>query len=195
MFRRTLVLSILILAMASVATAADWQVDKAHSSVGFTVRHLVIAKVSGQFNDFSGKFVFDTDNLAAGMAEMTVAVNSVNTNDTKRDDHLRSPDFFDVAGFPNMTFKSKSVHDVDGENFKITGDLTIRDVTKEVTFDCTFNGVMVDPWGNTKSGFSATTRVNRQDFNVKWNKSLDAGGVVVGDEVTINLELELTKEK
>lgn len=195
MFRRTLVISVLILAMASVTMAAEWQIDKAHSSVGFTVRHLVIAKVSGQFTDFDGKFVFDTENLGAGTVEMTVAVESVNTNDTKRDDHLRSPDFFDAANFPQMTFKSKSVHDVDGDNFKITGDLTIRDVTKEVTFDATFNGVMVDPWGNTKSGFSATTKIDRQDFNVKWNKSLDAGGVVVGDEVTINLELELAAIK
>ena len=195
MFARTLLALVLTLIMATASMAAEWQIDKAHSTVGFTVRHLVIAKVSGQFTDFTGNFSVDVENLAAGTVEMTVDVCSVNTNADKRDEHLRSPDFFDAVTFPEMTFKSKSAHDIDGERFELTGDLTIRGVTKEVTFDCVFNGKVTDPWGNTKAGFSATTKINRQEFGVSWNKSLDAGGVVVGDEVTINLELELAEVK
>ena len=180
-----------VLILSGVANGAGWEIDKAHSSVGFSVRHLVISNVKGSFGDFNATTDFDADNLKAGSVEMTVQVTSVDTDDAKRDGHLRSADFFDAENFPVMTFKSRKVHDVAVKNFKITGDLTIRDVTKEVTFDGVFNGVMNDPMGNTKAGFSAATKVNRQDFNVKWNKSLDAGGVVVGDEVTINLELEL----
>lgn len=195
MARRILLSALLLLLLPAFTLGAEWEIDKAHSSVGFNVRHLVIAKVNGQFSDFTGSFVFDTDSLEAGMVEMTVMVASVDTDDEKRDEHLRSPDFFDAATFPEMTFKSKKVHDVSGDSFKITGDLTIRDVTREITFGCTFNGVVKDPWGNTKAGFSATAKINRQDFNVKWNKALDTGGVLVGDEVTINLELELGVKK
>jgi len=181
--------------MAGVVSGAGWELDKSHSSVGFSVSHLVIANVKGSFGEFSGTFDFDAEKLESGMVEMTVQVASVDTDDAKRDDHLRSADFFDSETFPTMMFKSKKVHDVSGKNFKITGDLTIRDISKEVTFDCVFNGVVDDPWGNTKAGFSAETKINRQDFNVKWNKSLDAGGVVVGDEVKITLELELAMVK
>ncbi len=192
---RNLAIAVLMIFMTGTVGAAQWEIDKAHSSIGFTVKHLVVSKVNGSFGDFSGSIAFEPDQLQNGTVKMTAKIASVDTNDPKRDDHLRSPDFFDAATFPEMTFVSRKVHDIDGNEFKITGDLTIRDVTKEVVFDCVFNGVVNDPWGNTKAGFSATAKINRQDFGVKWNKSLDAGGVVVGDEVTINIELELGKAK
>jgi polyisoprenoid-binding protein YceI len=191
-------ITVIILAL-SVSTAAinaaQWEIDKAHSSISFSVRHLVISNVKGNFGDYSGSIQFDVDKLESGMVDMTVQVTSIDTDEAKRDDHLRSADFFDVKNFPVMKFKSKAVHDITGENFKLTGDLTIRDITREVTFDCDFRGVVNDPWGNTKAGFSATAKINRQDFDVKWNQTLDAGGVVVGDEVTIAIELELATVK
>ncbi|UCE23542.1 MAG: polyisoprenoid-binding protein [Candidatus Zixiibacteriota bacterium] len=177
------------------ATSATWEIDKAHSSVGFSVRHLVISDVKGTFGDYSATIEFDADKLEGGSVEFTVQVASIDTDEAKRDEHLRSADFFDVENFPAMTFRSKKVHDVSGENFKLTGDLTMRGITKEVTFDGTFRGVVTDPWGNTKAGFAVTAKINRQDFDVKWNKTLDAGGVVVGNEVTINIELELGMAK
>ena len=188
------VIAAFLITTASV-TSATWEIDKAHSSVGFSVRHLVISDVKGTFGDYSGTIEFDTGKLEGGSVEFTVQVASIDTDEAKRDEHLRSADFFDVENFPVMTFKSKKVHDISGENFKLTGDLTIRGITKEVTFDGTFRGVVADPWGNTKAGFAVTTKINRQDFDVKWNKTLDAGGVVVGDEVTINIELQLGMAK
>lgn len=185
---------VLLLSFTSVG-ATEWTIDKAHSSIGFSVRHLVISNVKGSFGDYTGTIEFAPDKLESGTALFTVQVASIDTDEARRDEHLRSPDFFDVAQFPAMTFKSTQVHDVNGNEFKMTGNLTIRDVTKEVTFDCVFHGTVNDPMGNTKAGFTATATINRQDFGVKWNKSLDAGGVVVGDDVTITLELELGMAK
>ena len=195
MLKRLLVLTIVFAFSATGSQAADWEIDVAHSSIGFSVSHLVISKVKGSFHDYSATINFEADKLESGTVEMTVQIGSIDTDDAKRDEHLKSPDFFDAAGFPSMTFISKSVHDIDGNKFKITGDLTIRGTTREVVFDAEFRGVVNDPWGNTKAGFSATSEINRQDFGVKWNKSLDAGGVVVGDDVTIELELELAMVK
>lgn len=191
MYRRIFTFTFLLLFTAATAGATQWTIDKAHSSVGFSVRHLVISNVRGTFGDFTGNINFEPDKLESGVAEMTVQVASVDTDDAKRDEHLRSGDFFDAAQFPVMTFKSTKIHDVSDNEFKMTGNLSIRDVTEEVTFDCVFHGVAKDPGGNIKAGFTATAKINRQDFNVKWNRTLDAGGVVVGDEVTITLELEL----
>ena len=188
-------IAIALIMLASSISAAQWEIDKPHSSVGFTVRHLVVSKVNGTFGDFKGSIEFEPGNFEKGRVEMTVQIASIDTNEPKRDAHLRSGDFFDAENFPTMTFVSKRVHDIEGDSFKMTGDLTIRGITKEITFDCEFNGLIADPWGNTRAGFSAASKLNRQDFDVKWNQTLDAGGVVVGDEVTINIELELTKLK
>ena len=188
-------ISILMLAfvfMALSASAQNWEVEKVHSSVGFSVKHLVISKVKGNFKDFSGTINFDGKNWDKASAEMTVMMGSVDTDDEKRDAHLKSADFFEAEKFPEMSFKSKKVIKGEGTAFKLVGDLTIRGVTKEVTFDCEFNGV-VDFMGTTKAGFSAKTKINRQDFGITWNKTLDAGGVVVGNEVEIYLELEANK--
>lgn len=181
-----------VLSMALSASAQVWNIDKVHSNVGFTVQHLVISKVKGNFKDFQGTINFDGKNWENASAEMTVMVNSVSTDDDKRDAHLKSPDFFDAEKYPEMTFKSKKVVKSDGNKFKLIGDLTIRGVTKEVPFDCEFNGV-TDFMGTTKAGFSANTKINRKDFGVNWNKTLDTGGVVVSDEVEINLEVEASK--
>lgn len=185
----------LLLVLASVARAEKWELDIPHSSIGFSVRHMVVAKVHGKFNDFSGQIDFDGKNLEKGSVTVNAQVASIDTDNKKRDDHLRSPDFFDAEKFPTMIFKSKKVIKGSGREFKLVGDLTIKDVSKEVTFDCEFNGLINDPMGNTRAGFSAEAKINRQDFNVKWSKKLDAGGLVVGDEVKISLEIEAVKAK
>jgi len=190
-FKRLTTFVFITLFAAATTGAAQWTIDKAHSSVGFSVRHLVISNVKGNFGDYTGNIEFAPEKLQSGTAQITVQVASIDTDDARRDEHLRSPDFFDAVQFPAMTFKSTKIHDVNGNEFKMTGNLSIRDITKEVTFDCVFHGVVDDPMGNTKAGFTATAKINRQDFDVKWNKTLDAGGVVVGDEVAITLELEL----
>ena len=193
MRRRLLSVAVLVALMGVSAQADQWHIDKVHSTVGFSVRHMVVSKVIGRFRDFTGSLNFDGKNVAAGTAEMTVQMTSIDTDEPKRDDHLRSADFFDVANFPTMTFKSKKVIPGKDGAFQLVGDLTLRGITKEVTFDCEFNGVVSDPWGGTRAGFSAQTKINRQDFKVSWNQTLDAGGVVVGDEVTVMLDLEWVK--
>jgi len=178
--------------VAGTAGAAEWEIDKAHSSVQFKVSHMVITKVTGRFGDVSGKLTFDGKDLAGGTVEMQVAVGSINTDNENRDNHLKSDDFFNAETYPYITFKSKKVIPGDGNKFKLVGDLTIRDVTREVTFDCEFYGLAETGQG-TKSGFEATTRINRQDFGVKWSKTLDNGGLVAGNDVDIVVELEFNK--
>lgn len=180
---------------ATGAQAETWNIDPSHSSVGFSVRHLVVSKVPGSFKDFSGSLEWDGKNLAAGTVEFTIQSASVSTDNEKRDGHLKSPDFFAVDSFPTLTFKSTKITPGQGENFKLTGNLTIRGVTKEVTFDCIFNGTQATPWGFTAAAFSAVTTINRQDFKVSWSKSLDGGGLVVSDDVKIEIELEVNNAK
>ena len=186
------VLAVALLLTASVS-AQSWQVDLAHSSVGFSVSHLVISKTTGTFNEFEGKVNFDGENLSKGSVEFTIKVASLDTDDEKRDGHLKTADFFDVEKYPNMAFKSKSITDAQDGKFKITGELTIKDVTKEVTFDCEYRGTVKDPWGGTRAGFSAGTTINRQDFNIAFSKLLEAGGLMVGNDVAISLEIELVQ--
>ena len=189
------ILTMLLLAFAGLAKAETWNIDLPHSSVGFSVRHMVVTKTHGKFNDFTGLINFDGKNPEKGSVELTVQIASIDTDNKKRDDHLRSADFFDVEKFPTMTFKSKKVIKGEGNKFKLIGDLTIKGITKEITFDCEFNGIVSDPMGNTRAGFSAHAKINRQDFKITWSKSLDAGGLVVGNQVTINLEIEVIKAK
>jgi len=193
MMKRTIALIGAVLALAATASADVWNFDKPHTSVGFTVRHLVITKIHGQFKDFDGKIEFDGKNVETGSVDVTVQMGSIDTENQKRDDHLKSPDFFDVEKFPVMTFKSRKIVKGEGSNFKIIGDLTIRDVAKEVALDAEFNGAIKDPWGGKRAGFSAIGKINRQDFGIKWNKALETGGFLVSDEVTINIETELVK--
>ena len=172
----------------------SWQIDTAHSQIQFTVRHLMISKVRGSFEKFSGMVVLDESAPANTTVDVQIETGSVNTREPQRDGHLRSPDFFNSEAFPLMTFKSKRVDVVDGHHAKLIGDLTIRDVTREVTLDVEYLGQAKSPWGTTSAGFTATTKINRKDWNLTWNQALETGGVLVGEEVEISIELELVKQ-
>jgi len=191
MFQR-IVLATAVVFLATAAQADQWTLDVPHTSVQFKVSHLVISKVVGNFGEFSANLEFDGKDVTSGKIDMTVKVASINTDNPDRDKHLRSGDFFAAENHPDMSFKSKNVVKGNDNKFQLVGDLTIRGVTKEVTFDCVFNGA-VEFMGTSKAGFTAKTTINRQDFGVSWSKSLDGGGLVVGDEVEISLELEFNK--
>lgn len=189
MIKKLLTVFGILVFTASLASAASYQVDPVHSQVTFTVDHLVVFKVSGSFNEYQGEIEAEapTGTLKTARAEIKVA--SIDTRETKRDDHLRSADFFDAANHPTMTFVSRKVEG-QGQNITVTGDLTIRGTTREVILKGSFRGENTDPWGNVRAGFSASTVINRHDFGLSWNKALETGGFVVGDEITINLEIQ-----
>ncbi|HEU4989307.1 MAG: YceI family protein [Gemmatimonadota bacterium] len=171
-----------------------WQIDTAHSDAEFAVKHLMISTVKGHFGDVTGTVVVDEAVPANSKADVTIAVASIDTRDEKRDAHLRSADFFDVEHFPTLTFKSKRVDGALGGDFKLVGDLTIRGVTREVTLNVESAGTAKDPWGGERSAYSATTKINRKDFGLTWNVALETGGVLVGDEVKISLDVQLVKQ-
>ncbi len=188
---------ILTAAMALQATAASttWQIDPAHTAAQFAVKHMMISTVRGEFKNVTGAVIWDDQDLTKSKVNVTIDAKTVNTGEEARDKDLKSDKFFDVANFPTMTFVSKKVETNGTGQLKVTGDLTIRGVTKEVVLDVEGPTAPIkDPWGNTRSAVSATTHVNRQDFGVKWNANLDGGGVVVGDTVTITIDLEMTKQ-
>lgn len=189
MINKIATLSAILFLSAQLASAATYQIDTVHSQVEFTVDHLVIFKVSGSFNDYQGEIETDSaaKTLKAAKAEIKVA--SIDTREPKRDDHLRSADFFDAENHPNMTFVSKRVEG-HGRDITVYGDLTIRGTTREVALKGSFLGENTDPWGNVRAGFSASTVINRHDYGLSWNKALETGGVVVGDQVTITLEIQ-----
>ncbi|KGN33912.1 hypothetical protein N802_09005 [Knoellia sinensis KCTC 19936] len=168
--------------------AGTWAIDSSHTEVGFVARHLMVSKVRGYFKDVTGTVEIAED-ITKSVVDVTAQTASVETGSADRDGHLKSADFFDVEQFPTMTFKSTSF---DGE--KLTGDLTIKDVTKPVTFDVDFGGVGQDPWGNTKAGFEATATVNRKDWDLNWNAALEGGGVLVSDKITLNIDVQLAKQ-
>jgi polyisoprenoid-binding protein YceI len=181
-------------AAAQAAPAPNaWSIDTAHSNVGFVVRHMMVTNVRGSFGKATGTVTYDGKDVSSIVADVTIDTTTITTNNEKRDAHLKSPDFFDVAQFPAMTFKSKRVQKVSDGKFKLIGDLTMRGVTKEVTLDVEGPSQAIVAQGATRIGASATTTLNRQDFGVKWSRNIDGGGVVVGDEVKVNLELELVK--
>ena len=173
--------------------AADYQIDPTHSSVVFKVKHLAISSVPGRFGEVSGKFSFDPSKMEASKAEATISVTSINTMDAKRDDHLKSPEFLDASKFPTISFKTTKVEKVSDAAFKALGDLTIHGVTKPVTLDVTYGGAAKDPWGKERAAFEAKTVINRKDFGLTWSKTLETGGLVVGDDVQITLEIEGVK--
>ncbi len=184
----------LIIALPTLASASTWTIDPDHTSIGFKIRHLMVSNVKGTFDRHTGVVELDDRDITKSIVTMTIETASINTNVKKRDDHLRSPDFFDVAKYPTMTFISKKVAREASGKLKVTGDLTIRGITKEVVLDVDpLSRESKDPWGNIRIGTSATTMVNRKDFGLTWNKALETGGVVVGDEVQITLEVEMIK--
>ncbi len=171
-----------------------WQIDSAHSSVAFSARHMMISKVRGRFEKFSGAINFDEDNPAASTINVEIDAASINTRMDQRDDHLRSADFLDVENYPTLTFVSKRI-EVTGDNSgKLIGDLTIRGVSKEVVLDVEYAGQAKSPWGTFSAGFSASTTINRKDWGLEWNAPLETGGVLVGDAISIDIELELVKQ-
>jgi polyisoprenoid-binding protein YceI len=173
--------------------AGTWTIDPAHSTVSFVARHLMISKVRGTFASFSGTITVADDRLASTV-QATVDMASVRTNDDGRDAHLKGPDFFDSDVYPTMTFASDEVFDK-GSYLVVRGDLTIKGVTRRAEFDVEVDGVNTDPWGNTKLGLSATTEINRKDWGLEWNVALETGGVLVGDKVKIELDLQAVEAK
>lgn len=172
-----------------------YQIDPAHSSASFSIKHMMIAKVHGGFEKLSGKLVLDPSKPETASIEAVIDSSSINTREPKRDEHLRSADFFDVENFPTLTFKSKEINRAGDGELKVVGDLTIRGITKQVTLDVDGpSEELKDPWGNTKIGASGTTKIKRKDFGLTWNAALEAGGVIVGDDVTITLDVEFVKQ-
>lgn len=168
--------------------AGTWTIDPAHSEISFTVRHLMVAKVRGTFRTFSGVLTVGED-LSASSVQAEVDMDSIDTRDQTRDNHLRSKDFFEIAEFPKMTYRSTGLR-ADGEDYLVDGELTLHGVTRPVTLKVEFGGIGADPWGGTRAGFTATTSINRNDFGVDIKMPLDGGGVVVGDKIAITLEVE-----
>lgn len=168
----------------------NWTIDGSHSLAEFSVKHMMVATVKGRFQNFSGNIVWDETNPANSSVEATLEVASITTNDEKRDGHLASADFFETEKYPTITFVSKKVEAKSGEEFKVTGDLTMHGITKEVVLDVDYNGTGKNPWGMTVAGFSARTSVNRKDFGLNWNVALEAGGMLVSEKINISLEIE-----
>jgi len=171
-----------------------WTIDASHSQIQFSVRHLMISNVRGRFENFSGTVDLDEQTPANTRVDVKIETASISTRDAQRDGHLRSPDFFESEQYPFITFVSRRVEQQDAYHARLVGDLTIKDMTHEVVLDVEFNGTAKSPWGTTSAGFSAQTRINRKDWNLTWNVALETGGVLVGDDITISIELELVKQ-
>jgi polyisoprenoid-binding protein YceI len=177
---------------ASPATL--WEIDPAHSSANFSIRHMMIAKVHGGFSRISGALRLNQGDPSQSSVEAAIDATSIDTREPKRDEHLRSPDFFDVEKYPTLAFRSRRV-ETEGDGFRVIGDLTVRGISKEVVLSVEgLDSEMKDPWGNLKLGASATTKIKRKDFGLTWNAALEAGGVLVGDDVTITLDVQFVKK-
>jgi polyisoprenoid-binding protein YceI len=192
---RTLAVAAFLLTASSLFAAETFNVDKAHSEATFQVRHMM-SKVSGKFDDFGGKIIIDRAKPSASSVEFNIKTASINTGVADRDNHLRTAEFFDAGRCPEITFKSTSIVPTKKKDvYDVTGDLTMRCVTKHITIPVEFGGFGRDPWGNERAGFSLTTTVNRKDYGINWNKALDNGGFLLSDDVTINVNIEAQKAK
>ena len=169
-----------------------WAIDPTHSEITFKVKHLMISNVKGEFRTFQANI--DGEDFTNSTISANIDTNSISTNNNDRDTHLKGPDFFEVEKYPEITFVSKSIKKVDDDEFKLVGDLTIKGTTKEITLDTEFGGYMKDPYGNEKAGFSINGKLNRKDFGLNWNAALEAGGVMVGNEIKINAEVQFVKQ-
>ena len=170
-----------------------WKIDPAHSQIEFSVKHMMITTVRGRFAKFDANIAVNPRNLLQSSIEGTIEVDSIDTRDANRDAHLRSADFFDVEKFPTMSFRSTRIEKTGGDEYKVTGDLTIKDNTRSVTFTVTDDGQGKDPWGNQRWGLSGTTTISRKDFGLTWNVALESGGWLVGDQVKIQVDMELVE--
>jgi len=189
----------IIIAFALLSTTifaqTKWNFDFAHSEVGFSVTHMLISETDGFFKDYTGSIVTIGDNFENAQINFEAKTASIFTDNEKRDKHLASPDFFDAEKYPTLTFVSTSFTKVDDKNYKLVGNLTIKEVTKEVTLDVKYNGTINDPWGNTRAGFKVSGEVDRFTYGLTWNAALETGGLVVSKEVDLNIKIELIKEK
>lgn len=177
----------------SNSSKTTWTIDPAHSAVEFAVRHMMIATVRGRFSEVTGSVEMDDSDATLSKLDVTIQAASIDTRQEQRDAHLRSPDFFHAEKFPTLHFVGKQIQgDVNGD-FTLTGDLTIRDVTREITLDVTSEGRVNDPWGNLRAGFTAKGKISRADYGLTWNQVLEAGGVAVGDEIKISIDVELVR--
>jgi polyisoprenoid-binding protein YceI len=172
----------------------NWQVDGTHSNIRFTVKHMVISKVHGRFARWSASLEMDEKKPADSSLDVTIEAASIDTSVADRDTHLRSPDFFDVQKFPTMTYKSRRIDGVSSDAYRVVGDLTMHGVTREIVLETEFGGRTKDPWGNERAGFSAKTSLNRKDFGLTWSQVLETGGLVVGDRVDVEIEVEFVKQ-
>jgi polyisoprenoid-binding protein YceI len=179
--------------MSDNAATGKYTIDPAHSRIGFVARHAMITKVRGSFNEFEGSGYFDADEPSRSNLQLTIQADSIDTRNADRDAHLRSNDFFDMENHPQITFASTSVEAVEGDIYRVTGDLTIKDVTKPVTLDLEFGGTAVDPFGNHRLGLEGNVAVNRKDWGLNWNAPLDTGGVLVSEKVTLEFEVSAIK--
>jgi polyisoprenoid-binding protein YceI len=192
---RILIALVLVIAAPLAGRADTWKIDPGHSTVGFTVRHMTISSVGGQFDKFAGTITAKGNDPASVSIDVTIDTASIDTRSSDRDADLKSANFLDVAKYPTMTFKSKKIEAADAGKWNIVGDLTLHGVTKEVTLAVDATAPIKDPWGNTRAGASATTRISRKDFGLTWNKMIEAGGAVVGDEVSVSIDIEAVKQK
>lgn len=186
---RRLVLAMLLAGLATQANAANWEIDASHTNIGFSVSHL-FTSVQGRFDEFEATVAFDPDDPRKAVVRGTVQSASINTNHAKRDKHLRSADFFDVEKYPTLHFESTEMKEWSGNKGKLAGKLTIHGVTKAIVFDVVYQGQGSDPWGNVRAGFRATLTIDRRDYGLNWNELLEAGGVLVGDEIEIRIDAE-----
>ena len=170
-----------------------WAIDPTHSKVGFKVKHLMISNVQGNCKEFDGAVATEGDDFSTAQISFSLNSASIDTEMTDRDTHLKSPDFFDAEKYPKINFSGKGLKDLGDDLYELTGDLTIKDVTKPVTLSVEYGGIMADPWGNVKAGFSITGKINRKSFGLNWNAALEAGGVLVGEEIKINGDVQLLK--
>ncbi len=176
-------------------TTQTWNIDTSHSGVHFTVRHMVISKVRGSFGDWEATLAFDPQNLEASKVTARIRAASIDTREPKRDGHLRSADFFDAENHPELTFVSTKFEPAGEGQYRISGDLTIRGVTKPVTLEAEYLALGKDPWGNQRIGFAAQTSINRKDFGLSWNQALETGGVLVGEKVEISLDVQAVQQQ
>lgn len=185
----------LLLVFVSINFAqTEWAFDKSHSNVSFSVTHMLISEIEGDFRSFEGKIITEDDSFENAEIFLTVDLNSIDTDNENRDNHLKGDDFFNADKYPEMTFTSNKFNKVNDKNYELWGDLTIRDVTKEVKLDVVMNGIITDPWGNTRAGFKLSGELNRFDYGLKWNNLMDAGGLIVGEIITINANIELIQQ-
>lgn len=169
-----------------------WTIDATHSEIGFKVKHMMFTNVSGKFNSYEGTISTEEDNFENASIEFSADINSIDTNNADRDNHLKSGDFFDVENHPKLTFQSTSFTK-NGDDYELVGDLSLKGVTKSVKLTTEFSGLMKDPWGNTKAGLNISGKINRKDWGLNWNSALETGGVLVGEEVRLNIEIQLIK--